>query len=170
MTVDTKKYIEWVPLGSGGGFVRDDHPASILGECKKNDSRQFILPNGNEIQETAQYFLLLVEDEARPEQVLLSCTSTQLTFARRWNTMLRTATVDNAAGESVLATMFAYVYRLSTGMLSNNMGSWHGLSVNLEKHTPLPLARVARDFMVAARAGDVNVKQEAAADGDDIPF
>jgi len=166
----TKKYIEWVPLGSGGGFVRDDHPASILGECKKNDSRQFILPNGNEIQETAQYFLLLVEDEARPEQVLLSCTSTQLTFARRWNTMLRTATVDNAAGESVLAPMFAYVYRLSTGLLSNNMGSWHGLSVNLEKHTPLPLARVARDFMVAARAGDVNVKQEAAADGEDIPF
>ena len=166
----TKKYIEWVPISQGGGFVRDDHSVDILNECTKNDSRQFILPHGNEIQETAQYFVLLVEDEGQPEQVLLSCTSTQLTFARRWNTMLRTAQVANQAGESVLAPMFAYIYRLSTGVLSNNMGTWHGLSVEREKATPLPLARLAKDFMVAARAGDINVKQEASADGEDIPF
>ena len=122
----TKKYIEWVPINKGGGFVRDDHPSNILSQTQKNDNRQFILPNENEIVETSQYFLILIENEESPEQILLSCTSTQLTFARRWNTMLRTAQVKNAAGTSVLAPMFSYIYRLKTAAQSNNFGPWHG--------------------------------------------
>ena len=171
----TKKYIEWVPINKGGGFVRDDHPSNILSQTQKNDNRQFILPNENEIVETSQYFLILIENEESPEQILLSCTSTQLTFARRWNTMLRTAQVKNAAGTSVLAPMFSYIYRLKTAAQSNNFGTWHGLSVERERPTPLPIARIAKDFMVAARAGEVEVKQEGALDevedeNSNIPF
>ena len=171
----TKKYIEWVPINKGVGFVRDDHPSNILSQTQKNDNRQFILPNENEIVETSQYFLILIENEESPEQILLSCTSTQLTFARRWNTMLRTAQVKNAAGTSVLAPMFSYIYRLKTAAQSNNFGTWHGLSVERERPTPLPIARIAKDFMVAARAGEVEVKQEGALDevedeNSNIPF
>ena len=171
----TKKYIEWVPINKGGGFVRDDHPSNILSQTQKNDNRQFILPNENEIVETSQYFLILIENEESPEQILLSCTSTQLTCARRWNTMLRTAQVKNAAGTSVLAPMFSYIYRLKTAAQSNNFGTWHGLSVERERPTPLPIARIAKDFMVAARAGEVEVKQEGALDevedeNSNIPF
>tara|TARA_Y100001938_G_scaffold150764_1_gene243293 strand:+ start:2385 stop:3176 length:792 start_codon:yes stop_codon:yes gene_type:complete len=172
-----KKFIEWVPIDQGGGLVRDDHPASIVNQCTRSaDNRQLLLDNGNEIVETSQYFLMLVDNEEVPEQVLLSCTSTQLTFARRWNTMLRTAHVKNNAGESVLAPMFAYTYRIKTGIQSNNRGSWYGLSVERDRPTSMQVAKLSKEFMVAARAGEVNVKQEGSIDSpttsmdEDIPF
>jgi len=48
-----KKYIEWVTRGNGGGFVSDEHSASILKECKKDDNGRFMWTNGNQIAETA---------------------------------------------------------------------------------------------------------------------
>jgi hypothetical protein len=171
----TKKYIEWVPRTAGGGIVNSDHHPDILKECKQDDRKKYILSNGNEIQETAQYFAMIVNNEDEPQEVLLSYTSTQLNFSRRWNSMLRTSRVKNSAGDMVPAPMFANVYRIRTVEQSNDLGSWYGFSVEKEKPTPMELAKLARDFMSAARSGQVQVKQEAAADdvvadGDEIPF
>lgn len=171
----TKKYIEWVPRTAGGGIVNSDHHPDILKECKQDDRKKYILSNGNEIQETAQYFAMIVNNEDEPQEVLLSYTSTQLNFSRRWNSMLRTSRVKNSAGDMVPAPMFANVYRIRTVEQSNDLGSWYGFSVEKEKPTPMELAKLARDFMAAARSGQVQVKQEAAADdvvadGDEIPF
>ena len=175
-----KKYIEWVTRENGGGFVSDDHAASILKECKKDDNGRFIWTNGNQIAETAEYYCILAQDENAPEQVLLSLTSSQLGFSRRWNTMLNNARVNNAKGETVAAPMFSYMYNLTTIAQSNDQYSWMGLSVEKSRPTPMPLAMAALDFMKAARSGAVEVKQEqegAAAsaeaevvDGDDVPF
>ena len=41
-----------------------------------------------------------------------------------------------------------------------NKGVWNGYSVNQEGITELSIAMVAKDFMTAARAGDVQVKEE----------
>lgn len=171
----TKKYIEWVPRTAGGGIVNSDHHPDILKECKQDDRKKYVLSNGNEIQETAQYFAMIVNNEDEPQEVLLSYTSTQLNFSRRWNSMLRTSRVKNSAGDMVPAPMFANVYRIRTVEQSNDLGSWYGFSVEKEKPTPMELAKLARDFMAAARSGQVQVKQEAAADdvvadGDEIPF
>ena len=72
----------------------------------------------------------------------------------------------------VLAPMFANVYRIKTVEQSNDLGSWYGFTVEKEKPTPIELARLARDFMTAARSGNVQVKQEGAVDEEsgDIPF
>ena len=134
-----------------------------------------MLNNGNEVQETAQYFALIVNNEDEPQEALLSFTSSQLSFSRRWNSMLRTSRVKNSAGDTVLAPMFANIYRIKTVEQSNDLGSWYGFTVEREKGTPLELARLARDFMTAARSGEVKVRQEAASDddtvtGDEIPF
>ena len=74
--------------------------------------------------------------------------------------MLRMSKVQNKKGESVDAPMFAYTYRLTTTTQSNDKGTWHGYSVNQEGSTELPIAMLAKDFMSAARAGDVQVKEE----------
>ena len=98
--------------------------------------------------------------------------SSQLSFSRRWNSMLKTSRVKNSAGDMVLAPMFANVYRIKTVEQSNDLGSWYGFTVEKEKPTPIDLARLARDFMTAARSGNVQVKQEGAVDEEsgDIPF
>jgi len=155
----TKKYLEWIPREKGGGLVNPNHDISILSKCVRDEvTNRFITPDGNEIVETAQFFILVLEDE--PQQAVLAFTSTQLGVARKWSTMLRMARVQNNKGVSVGAPMFAYTYKLTTNTQSNEKGSWNGYSVNQEGITELSIAMVAKDFMTAARAGDVQVKEE----------
>jgi len=172
-----KKFIEWVTRENGGGLVDDSHSASILKQCKKDDKGRFILENGNQIAETAEYYCIVAQDEGAPEQVLLSLTSSQLGFSRRWNTMLNNARVQNAKGETVPAPMFSYMYNLTTIPQSNDQYSWMGLSVEKSRPSPMPLAMAALEFMKAARSGAVEVKQEqegatASADAgeEEVPF
>ena len=155
-----KKYIEWIPREKGGGLVNANHDISILSSCRKDpESRRSYTPEGNEIVETAQFFVLVLEGGS-PQQAVITFTSTQLGVARKWLTMLRMARVENSKGESVEAPMFAYTYRISTTTQSNDKGSWNGYSVNQESATEMPIAMMAKDFMSAARSGDVKVKEE----------
>ena len=155
-----KKYIEWIPREKGGGLVNASHDISILSQCTRNpDDRKHYTHTGNEIVETAQFFILVVKDGVA-QQAVLAFTSTQLGVARKWLTMLRMARVQNSKGESVEAPMFAYTYNLSTITQSNDKGSWNAYSLNQNGATEIAIARMAKDFMSAARTGDVDVKQE----------
>ena len=166
------KFIEWVTREQGGGFVTDEHSANDLKSCTKDDSGRFILPNGNQLSETVEYYSLICENEHAPEEVLLSLTSSALGFSRRWNTMMNTTRVMDSEGNAVQAPMFAYIYKLTTVAVSNDQYSWMGLSVEKARPTPPHLAKDALSFMKAARAGDVQVKQEqeGVSDSEDVPF
>ena len=155
-----KKFIEWIPRDKGGGLVDASHDASILKSCVRDEeTRRFYLPNSkNEIVETAQFFVLVLEPE--PQQAVLAFASTQLSVARKWLTMLRMARVQTSKGESVSAPMFAYTYRLTTTSQSNEKGTWNGYSVNQQEPTELSVAKLAKEFMTAARAGEIKVKEE----------
>ena len=74
--------------------------------------------------------------------------------------MLRMARVQNSKGDSVEAPMFAFTYRLTSTVMSNDKGSWNSYSINQEGPTEISNALIARDFMSAARSGNVEVKQE----------
>ena len=155
----SKKYIEWIPREKGGGLVNANHDISILSSCNRDsESRRYYTTGGNEIVETAQFFVLVLEPT--PQQAVLAFTSTQLSVSRKWLTMLRMARVQNSQGESVEAPMFAYTYKLSTTTQSNDKGSWNGYTVNQDGFTDIAVAKMAKDFMSAARAGDVRVKEE----------
>ena len=155
-----KKYIEWIPREKGGGLVNANHDISVLSSCTRNpDDRRHYMANGNEIVETAQFFVLVLEGDTA-QQAVLAFTSTQLGVSRKWLTMLRMARVQNSQGVNVEAPMFAYSYRLTSTVQSNDKGSWNAYSVNQEGPTDMSVAIMARDFMSAARSGDVAVKQE----------
>ena len=155
-----KKYIEWIPREKGGGLVNASHDISVLSKCTRDpETRRYYTPEGNEIVETAQFFVLVVKD-GTAQQAVLAFTSTQLGVARKWLTMLRMARVQNARGESVEAPMFAYTYNLSSITQSNDKGSWNAYSINQEGATDMSIAMMAKEFMGAARSGDVDVKQE----------
>ena len=164
-----KKYIEWIPREKGGGLVNPNHDISILSKCTRDDeTRRFYTPEGNEIVETAQFFILLTEPS--PQQAVVAFTSTGLGVARKWLTMLRMARVQNSKGEAVEAPMFAYTYTLSTVTQSNDKGTWNSYSINQEGATDLAIAKIAKDFMSAARAGDVEVREEQQRDDSSTTF
>ena len=155
----SKKYIEWIPREKGGGLVDATHGTSVLKSCKRDEqTRRYYLQNGNEIVETAQFFVLVTEPE--PQQALITMTSTQLGVARKWLTMLRMARVKNSAGTSVQAPMFAFTYKLGTSSMSNDKGTWNVFTVNQEGQTDLDTAAIAKEFMSSASQGDVEVKHE----------
>jgi hypothetical protein len=155
-----KKYIEWIPREKGGGLVNPNHDISILSRCTRDpENRRYYTETGNEIVETAQFFVLAVSNGIA-QQAVLAFTSSQLGVARKWLTMLRMARVQNSKGVSVEAPMFAYTYRLSSTVQSNDKGSWNAYTVNQEGATEMSTALMARDFMSAARSGDVAVKEE----------
>tara|TARA_R100001369_G_scaffold22092_2_gene40305 strand:- start:501 stop:1274 length:774 start_codon:yes stop_codon:yes gene_type:complete len=155
-----KKYIEWVPREKGGGLINAGHDISVLSKCTRDaESRRHYTPEGNEIVETAQFFVLVVKDGVA-QQAVLAFTSTQLGVSRKWLTMLRMARVLNSKGDSVEAPMFAYTYKLTSTTQSNDKGSWNAYSINQESATDMPIAMMAKEFMSAARTGDVDVKQE----------
>ena len=131
-----KKYIEWIPREKGGGLVDDSHDVSVLKQCNKNDKGKFIWTNDNEIAETAEYYCILLADESAPEQVLLSLTSSQLGFSRRWNTMLNNARVENSQGQSVAAPMFSYMYNLTPIPHANDQSRWIGFSTYKARPPP----------------------------------
>ena len=136
---------------------------SILSKCKRDEeSRRYYTSEGNEIVETAQFFVLITDPT--PQQAVLAFTSTQLGVARKWLTMLRMARVQNSKGESVEAPMFAFSYNLASTTQSNDKGTWHGYSVNQTGATDLTTAKIAKEFMSAARSGEVKVKEELQAD------
>ena len=80
------------------------------------------------------------------------------------------ARVQNSKGEAVEAPMFAYTYRLSTVTQSNDKGTWNSYSINQEGATDLATAKIAKDFMSAARAGDVEVREEQQRDDSSTTF
>ncbi|MAK50647.1 hypothetical protein [Marinobacter sp.] len=154
-----KKYIEWVPREKGGGLVNANHDISILSECRKDpESRRYYTKDGNEIVETAQFYVLVLDPE--PQQAVIAFTSTQLSVARKWLTMMRMARVQNSQGQHVEAPMFAYTYRLTTTSQSNDKGTWNSFSISQEGQTSLADAQIAKTFMTAARSGEVEVKEE----------
>ena len=128
--------------------------------CTRNpNDRRYYTAEGNEIVETAQFFVLVVKD-GTAQQAVLAFTSTQLGVSRKWLTMLRMARVQNSKGVSVEAPMFAYTYNLSSTTQSNDKGSWNAYTISQEGPTQMPTAMMAKEFMSAARTGEVEVKQE----------
>jgi hypothetical protein len=127
------KYIEWKLRESGGGFVADHgwvKGKELAEGAEKNEKGQLILENGNQIVETMQYLLLIIDPstmEATP--ALLALTSTQLKKGREWNTKIDTLRVKTGSGKSIRPPMYASTYILNSIPEKNDKGSWYGITV-----------------------------------------
>jgi hypothetical protein len=57
----TIKYLEFVPRDMGGGFKGEVHPSNpVLQQTTRSGSKE-MLPSGNELVKSAQYFCFVVE-------------------------------------------------------------------------------------------------------------
>ena len=123
----SKSYIEWAPRETGGGFVSKIPPGSPrLSEAAAVGSK-LVLPNGNELSETAEHMVMVVPpDGSLPYVALLPLASTQLKHSKRFNTEMATKTIT-INGQLRRTPMFAQFYRISTAVESNNKGSWYGV-------------------------------------------
>lgn len=169
-----RQYIEWAPRGSGSGAPQAIYPATsdILSRTHREpgDNKDY-LDNGNYIENTANHYVMIVNEDGIPEPALITMKSTQLKKSRKWNSMMMSTKLMGANGPYT-PPMYSHLYRLTTQAESNDKGKWYGWEI--EKIGPV----TDRNIYVAAKAfaeqigkGEVKVKHETEqASTMDAPF
>ena len=155
--------LEWKP--KRGGFVAD-HGAdpACAADCVRNELGQDILPNGNILIQTAEYYCVMLEPETGlPRQVVISMASTQFKKAKLWNSMITNLMVPRPDGKGVFnPAIFYQSYKLTTVPESNDKGSWFGWKIEAHKPTlellgGMDLYKGSRNFRNSVKSGDVKV-------------
>jgi hypothetical protein len=129
-----KDYLEWAPRASGEGLVDIHTDPAILDQTTRNERKQPVLPNGNLIAETAQFFGLNLTADCRKSFVPMG--STQLKKARKWLTLATGEKLTRADGTTYTPPLFYRCYHLTTAEESNSEGEWSGWKV--ERGLTLP--------------------------------
>jgi len=131
-----KRWIEWTPRKSGGGLVKVHLTDEVLAECQKNDKNKDVLPNGNEIVESAIHSVIVISEGKKPYPAIMSLSSTQLKKSRKWNTIMSNISlVDPKTKREFTPPSFAFSYRLTTVVEEFAQGSASGWRI--EPHGPV---------------------------------
>jgi hypothetical protein len=168
-----RKYVEWTPRESGGGFVRDyDISSDIMSKTTPNDKGKAQLPNGNLIVETAyQYCLWMNPETGDWGQCVISLSSTALKANRKWNNDIVTSKIP---GTDAQAPRFLFPYQVKTYLESKNNNSWWAYKIEKVDEPVMPeVYKMAKEFATLVRQGLVNRAAEPGAapkTDEDIPF
>jgi hypothetical protein len=156
----SKTYLEWAPRSSGKGLVQIHNDKAILDQTKPDDSNRPILPNGNYISETAQFFGLNLSAGGRRSFIPL--TSTQLKKARRWLSLATSERVVRPDGTSFTPPLYYRIYHISTVEEANSKGDWIGFKIergpSLPEFDPKGWQRIlqdAQDFRNSLSKGEM---------------
>lgn len=144
-----RKYVEWVPRDTGGGYVAD-HPieSGILNETTPNNKGIPCLGNGNLIVETAYHYVYMQNPETKVwEEIIIPMKSTMLKKSRRWNKTLMATLIP---GTSNRAPRWLYPYRLKTVKEQKNDNTWSNFDI-----TRLPDMVTAEQYRAAKSFADL---------------
>jgi hypothetical protein len=122
-----KAYLEWAPRNTGKGLVKIHDDEAILDGTTRDEKNRNILPGGNYIAETAQFFILNLTAEGRKS--FIPMTSTQLKKARRLLTLAQSERLTRADGSTFTPPLFYRTYNLTTVPESNAEGNWMGWKI-----------------------------------------
>ena len=161
-----RRFVEWTPREKGGGYVASYETTDpIVNSVVRNERGEDLLPSGNLLANTAQFFVLYVHPPQGLQRAMIPMTSTQLKNSRKWLTQMQSLTAKGANGIYTLP-MMSQVYRLATVEERNDKGSWFGWeitresSLNLETPEGKEWFESAVAFARSIKAGEVQVRAE----------
>ena len=161
-----RRFVEWVARENGGGYVASYDPTDpIVKTTTKNDRGQDILPNGNTLTNTAQFFVMLLDPDEGFTKAIITMSSTQLKKARRWNTQMQSLKERGKNGLFILP-MMSHIWKLTTVPESNDKGSWFGWNHSMVRRLDLSneddqsLFEEGVSFSKSVLAGEVEGKDD----------
>jgi len=159
-----RQFIEWQLREEGGGLVAVHAPdPSLMASCDKDDKGRDILPNGNQLVDTRNHYVILVRPNGEYTPAIITFSSTQMKKSRQWMSMMQQKRIK-IGGVSKHAPMFAHSYSLTTVPETNDKGSWFGWRIgNSEPVTAPDLVNAARDIREAVSSGAARADIEGAA-------
>jgi hypothetical protein len=151
------QWLEWAPRSVGGLVAIHDTPA-ILQQCEKDSRNRYVLPSGNYIAQTANFYGLNLSLGCR--RSFISMSSTQLKKARRWLSLATFERLEAPDGRTFTPPLYYRTYMLTTVQESNAQGQWMGWKIERgEPITALPsyktLLAECRDFARVLAQGSV---------------
>lgn len=158
-----RQYIEWAPRGQGTGAPIHIYPATsdILSKTRREpgDNKDY-LDNGNYIENTANHYVMVLDENNVPSPALITMKSTQLKKSRKWNSMMAAVKIH---GKNGLFTppMYSQIYLLTTQGESNDKGKWFGWEIErIGSVEDAGVYMAAKQFAQSINAGEVKVKHE----------
>ena len=123
-----REFIEWGERGKGSGAPVAVHGSDYdISQAPRDSNFQNRLPNGNVIDETANHYVLVV-DENGYEQALILMKATQRKVSRKWNSMMLGLKMQGKNGPFTPPS-YSHIYKLRTVPQSNSKGTWFGWDI-----------------------------------------
>ena len=124
-----KKFVEWVPRDSGGGWVgayslNDPYALAVVKADLRDERGKLITINDNHFVDTGYHFYLYFDGD-KWQQGLSGLTSTQLKQSRRWNSNIVDA-YESINGDRIKLPMFGQQYKATTAVETKDTNSWMG--------------------------------------------
>ena len=157
-----KDFPEWSDRGDGPGAPVAVHlPNSPVIQTGKRDGSKIRLPNGNYLEETASYYVLIENKAGGMSPALITMKSTQLNVSKKWNSMMKTIQIADGKGGFAIPPMHGVVYNLQSVLQKNDKGSWYGWSVTQDRimaQADKNLYLSAKEFNSSVAKGNVQTK------------
>jgi len=107
-------YLEWTPRSEGGGFVAEHNVAdgeALMKQCTRNDKNVDITPNGTELHNVLEFYVLFSADQGETwDPAIISMSRTRMAEGKKWNMR-----IDSFTRGGTKVSPHAQVYDLTTG-------------------------------------------------------
>ena len=167
-----REYIEWSDRGEGPGAPIAVHPANtdLMNQTNRDAMGKDRLPNGNYLENTASYYVMVLSDDGSAETALITMKSTGLKTSRQWNSMISGIKLQGTNGKFT-PPMFSHIYHLTTVEMSNKKGTWSTWSVaKVGPVQDMGAYEQAKIFADSVSKGDVQAKHGGEESEDKVPF
>ena len=123
------EFQEWADYGTGSGRPEMIYPDSsdILEKTTKGADNKDRLQNGNYILTVGQHFVIIVGDKGS-ETAMISMSSSQGKISRKWNSMMKSISLDGKNGPFTPPS-FSHIYKLSSVLNTGKGNQWYGYNV-----------------------------------------
>lgn len=157
----SQTFIEFVPrekknASTGSGFVAS-HPSDtpLALRTVRDDRGRSILPNGNQLVDTRQHFVLLIRDDGSCDQALIPMAGSQIKASKNWMTRTRTPLLNPDGSIRVAQPpLWARSYVFGVTEQANDKGSWYGWDLReAQDNFVLEHYHLARAFNAQLRSG-----------------
>jgi hypothetical protein len=167
-----REYIEWSDRGEGPGAPIAVHPANtdLMNQTNRDAMGKDRLPNGNYLENTASYYVMVLSEDGSAETALITMKSTGLKTSRQWNSMISGIKLQGTNGKFT-PPMFSHIYHLTTVEMSNKKGTWSTWSVaKVGPVQDMGAYEQAKIFADSVSKGDVQAKHGGEESEDKVPF
>ena len=159
-------YNEWAP--DRGGF-RGSHSAAdytlLRKEIRidsKGNSYEANAETGNQLVDTREHYLMIMEEDGGFTPALLALSSSELKKSKKWMTFMREFKINGKP-----APMQSQIYCITPTPESNDKGEWVGVKIDhIGPVQTMEQFHSAKQFYEMVRSGQA----VATPTGDDVPF